>query len=213
MGKFIDLTGQRFGRLVVIERAVNILSVSRSKTAWHCKCECGGKIITISESLKNGSTQSCGCLHIEHTISLKKSHGLCKNGNGGQHRLYNIWISMRQRCFNKNSGDYKNYGGRGITICKAWDEYENFYTWAMANGYQDGLTIERKHNNGNYEPDNCTWIPKADQINNTRRSRLISFRGETKTMKQWSDELPISYTKLKSRLKYGWDIESALTTP
>lgn len=127
-------------------------------------------------------------------------------------RLYRIWILMRERCNNINTPPYKDYGGRGIKVCDEWNDYENFYAWAMENNYSDDLTIDRIDTNGNYCPDNCRWATRKEQQNNRRNNRLIAFDGKTQTVAQWAEEYNIDNAVLFNRLNYGWDIEKALTT-
>jgi hypothetical protein len=120
---------------------------------------------------------------------------------------------MKRRCFKPNRKAFKDYGGRGITVCSGWLEYESFHAWAMANGYTDNLTIERKDVNGDYCPDNCEWIPLVEQNQNTRKSRLITYNGQTMNMSRWAKTIGLEEATLWSRLKKGWSVEKALTTP
>lgn len=161
MGKLIDLTGQRFGRLVVLERAG---SGSNKRAMWRCQCDCGNTIITSSSHLRGGDTQSCGCLHQE-TFTNKK--------HGERHsRLYRVWSAMKTRCYNPNSRDYQYYGGRGIAICAEWlSDFATFQNWAMSHGYRDDLSIDRINVNGNYCPDNCRWATATEQRHNRRDSK------------------------------------------
>lgn len=135
--------------------------------------------------------------------------------HGKRHtRIYDIWRSMRQRCYNPNTNRYKNYGGKGIKVCDEWREsFEAFYEWAMANGYADNLTIDRKDTNGNYEPNNCRWVTMKEQQNNRLNNHLETYNGETHTIAEWSEITGIKMCTLWARLKkYGWSIEKALTT-
>lgn len=167
MGYRNDLTGQRFGRLTVIRFAGN--SASRH-AEWECVCDCGAVKITSSNSLMRGVTQSCGCLHNEMLAQNNTKHGKSYT------RLHVVWRGMKQRCSNPSSNSYKNYGGRGITVCEEWQEFKPFYEWAMANGFDESAkrgdcTIDRIDVNGNYEPSNCRWVTQKVQCSNKRNTR------------------------------------------
>ena len=142
---FHDLTGQRFGMLEVIKRSEN----TGEKVSWKCKCDCGCIAICTTSNLLQGTSQSCGCVRTKH------------NGKGT--RLYRIWTGMKNRCLNPNSVEFKRYGGRGISVCEQWKEdFASFRDWALANGYEKPLSIDRINNDGNYEPRNCQWLTLAD---------------------------------------------------
>lgn len=209
MGKLIDLTGQRFGRLVV-EKLDHIVSkATHNQYYWLCKCDCGNTKSILGQSLNRGATLSCGCFQKEKIRERSKTHGLSKS------RLYIIRSNMIQRCYNSRSTYYKNYGGRNITVCDEWkNNPTSFLEWAFSTGYADDLTIERIDNNGNYEPGNCRWATNEEQGGNTRRARLITFKGETRSIAQWARHLKIKKSILIDRLnKLGWSEEEALTTP
>ena len=199
----IDLTGQKFGKLTVIERAENAKS---GRVRWLCKCDCGGVTISQSNDLKSGRAKSCGCLR--HTPPPNKTHGKSKT------RIYRIRRAIIARCYNSNHEQYKDYGGRGITVCVEWlNSFTAFYEWAVASGYTDDLTIDRKDNNGNYEPNNCCWVTRKEQANNRRNNILVTYNGKTQSVTQLAEELGIDSAILRARIYIGWDIEKAINTP
>lgn len=160
MGLFVDRTGQRYGRLLVLSRAENIGQF----TAWLCRCDCGAEKVVMAGHLQQGRIVSCGCWKDENSKLRATRHG--KWGS----KLHKIWLSMRQRCNNSKCKDYINYGSRGIRVCTGWNDFATFENWAFTNGYTEGLSIERKNNDGDYCPENCTWIPRSEQQKNTRRT-------------------------------------------
>lgn len=206
MGAFIDLTGQRFGKLEVLGRGGEYVSPKGYRAIfWKCRCDCGKEILARGCNLKRGASLSCGCNRIEHPNRTR--HGLTHT------RQHSIWQGMLDRCFNPNEPCYKHYGGRGITICEEWKLFENFYEWAMNNGYRDDLSIDRIDVNGNYEPQNCRWATIRQQQNNTRRNHYLDFNGEHHTIAEWSEITGIKYHKIKDRIdKCKWSVEKALTT-
>lgn len=202
----IDLTGKRFGRLVVIEED-NFIKYDRPR--WLCRCDCGKEVVVRANSLRRGGTMSCGCAKKEHARALSESritHGQSKS------RIYNIWFSMKSRCYKVKDHSYSRYGGRGIIVCDEWrNNFQSFYDWAIANGYHEDRSIDRINNNGNYCPENCRWVDFNVQNNNTNRNHYVTYNGETLTIAQWSKKRGINKNTLHSRLtKYGWSIERAL---
>ena len=128
-------------------------------------------------------------------------------------RLFKIWSSMHERCERPKHVYYKNYGGRGITVCAEWSEYIPFATWARQNGYDDSLSIDRIDVNGNYEPSNCRWVTEKEQHNNTRRNRRISYHGRQYTLSELAAKIGMNKTTLKERLNLGWSVEDAVERP
>lgn len=192
---FNDLTGKKYGRLTVIG-----LSPKKSgrKSFWVCKCECGNEHIVRSDSLKSGNVQSCGCLKEEQDKdNLTKNH---RHKESHTH-LHDTWLRMKYRVSNRND---ERYGGRGITMCDDWfNSYESFRDWAKRNGYDENLTIERVDVNGNYEPNNCTWIPFAEQANNRTTTIWVEWGGRKQNITQWAKELDFNRTTLYDRYHRG----------
>ena len=206
-----DLTGEKFGRLTVIE-----LDRRKAKNPkgyryyWKCKCECGKETIVCGEMLTEGRTKSCGCYRRENTIKMRTTH------NKADTRLYNVWMSIKGRCNCKTSTSYKWYGARGITICDEWLDYENFYIWAISSGYDETAargkcTIDRIDVNGNYTPDNCRWVNQKEQTRNTRRTLKFTIDNVEKSLIEWCEIYNIPYDRAIQRIKAGWSITDALT--
>lgn len=128
------------------------------------------------------------------------------------HPLYSHWVNMKTRCLNKNNVKYKNYGGRGITICEEWFDFKKFYDWAMSNGYKQGLSIERINVNGNYCPENCTWITMIEQASNKTTNTYIEYNGIRDTVSGWTRRMGYGKETIRERLKKGWTVERAINT-
>lgn len=250
--KFKNLTGERFGKLLVLKREENY-----KRPFWLCKCDCGNTTITSSNHLLSGQTRSCGCLKNHNLLGKKFGRWLvigkikenkkllwlcqCECGNIGKvnsfsllqgkskscgclqkeitkkrltthnqtnKRIYNIYYNIKQRCYNKKEKRYKDYGGRGITICDEWlgdNGFVNFYNWSIKNGYQDDLTIDRIDNNGNYEPSNCRWTNLETQTNNKRNTIYFEFFGIKKSLKQWINFMGWNYKTYYARYSRGYE--------
>lgn len=193
---FKDLSDMVFGRLTVIERASNI---GDRRTTWLCKCICGNEKVIESCSLHSGKTKSCGRLLSERMKETKFKHGF--DGD----RLWSIWKSMIKRCYNKSHKAYDRYGGRGISICCEWkDNFLSFRDWSLNNGYAENLTIDRKDNDGNYEPNNCRWT--IDEVQNYNKSNTIhiTINSFTKNISEWSTISGIPKKLIYDRFKRGW---------
>lgn len=215
MSKFIDLTGQRFGRLTVIEKC----GVATSGHAlWKCKCDCGNHHITTSNQLRGGS-KSCGCLQRERASEAAKQRTgqNCskKYAIGQEHyRLHQCYKDMLNRCYNKNNRSFARYGGRGIGVYVDWfNDFYAFRDWALDNGYANNLTLDRIDVNGNYVPDNCRWVTVKVQNNNRSNNRIVNYKGETMTLHELSEKHDIAYKTLWQRVNSGWSIAAAVETP
>lgn len=209
-----SLIGNKYDKLTVIDYA------GKSKYGgrlWLCKCECGNELIVQTAQLNNGRKKDCGCVgkkkFIENIIPLAhKANKKYKNNSGS--RLYRCWRGMIIRCTDSRDKYFKDYGGRGITVCKEWKDFDNFAEWALTNGYNNSLTIDRIDVNGNYEPINCRWATAKEQANNTRKTKYFEHNGKQKTLSQLADEYSINYKLLYERVVIEhWDLERALTTP
>lgn len=209
MGKLIDLTGRRFGRLTVLERS----GATKNKEAkWRCRCDCGMEVIVTSSNLRNGRQVSCGCLRQEKSLNRIQDYNSTHKATRNK-RLYKIWLGMRNRCENQKHQAYSWYGGRGIKICNEWGIYEIFERWALSSGYLPTLTIDRINVNGDYTPDNCRWVTRQEQAYNRRDNRRLTFKGESLTITEWAKRLGCSPTCLYYRLDAGWPTEEILTVP
>ena len=199
----IDLTGEKIGRLTV----TGIAEIKKTgKRLWRCECSCGNVVIHETGILRAKSApQSCGCLQREAASQTGKRtiHYLLEGRemmSPQNKRIHTIWTQMRQRCNNPNNHAYSYYGGRGIKVCKEWEDVDVFEKWALENGYEDTLTIDRIDSNGNYEPSNCRWTTMQVQANNTRGNKYITYKGETKSLADWCRELNLDYSRTKVRL-------------
>jgi len=201
----IDLTGQRFGKLVVIR----FLGRDKKHSMFQCLCDCGGLAVVTSNNLRREHTTSCGCQSSRKTIGERTgTHGLSK------HPLFESWIGMRNRCYWQGHNRWEHYGGKGIEVCEQWrDDFEAFYAWGKANGWERGLSIDRKDNNKNYSPDNCKFSTQKEQNRNRTSNVKLTVDGVTKILIEWSEFIGIHPTTIKGRIKRGWDVKAAIFTP
>lgn len=171
MGKFIDVTGMKFGRLEALKRVEN---TSSKATMWLCKCECGQEVRVRAQDLKNGHTQSCGCLQRELIAQKMTTHGKSKT------RLHTIWLGMMNRCYHSSAVSeyvWDKYGGVGIRVAQEWHDFQVFYEWAVQNGYKDGLTVDRVDGTKDYAPENCRWATRKQQSENRSSVHRIAYEG------------------------------------
>lgn len=201
----LDLVGQRFGRLVVQSKFGSV----KQKVVWICICDCGKETRVPSAMLRSGNTKSCGCLGIEarnaSASASNRTHGMSRTPT------YESWFNMKRRCFEPSHKSYKDYGGRGITVCEAWLKFEPFL--ASMGECPAGMSIERTDVNGNYEPGNCCWATSKEQGNNRRNNRLLTAFGMTKTLTEWADSTGVSVHALSKRLSAGWPVAKAVSLP
>lgn len=202
MRKYIDLTGQKFGRLTVLEP----LPTYKGKVWWKCRCDCGVVKNVESQPLRSGRTKSCGCLNAERTRNAKYrlTHGMTGR------RVYNCWQNMKIRCNNPKTSGYHNYGGRGIKVCRRWLKFENFYA-DMGDPPSPKHSLDRIDVNGNYCKRNCRWATSTEQCNNKRDNVVLTYRGKTMSVADWARHLSIPKGTIFTRLSYKLPIETVLS--
>lgn len=202
--RFQDVSGKKFGRLLVI--GLSDMSPGRGEARWLCKCQCGNYRIVRGGHLRSGHTGSCGCQHAEmRTSGFRLSHGYANS------RLYGRWKAMIQRCHNPNSVSYIDYGARGIRVCKRWMLFANFLE-DMGEPPTARHQLDRFPNpNGDYKPGNVRWATPEENQRNKRSNRLLTFDGQTLCVAAWSEKTGISQTTIRFRLKSGWPIERILS--
>lgn len=186
-----NIIGKRFGRLTVID----FVRVDEHRNSyWLCECDCGTRTIVTRGGLTSGNTTSCGCFNRERVSESTTTHGLSMSP------LYKVWRGIRSRCENENNTAYHRYGGRGISTCDEWKTFENFKDWAVASGYESGLTIDRIDNDRDYSPDNCRWTDWATQGNNRSTNRIVEYHGHNHTVMEWTKILGVNYSTLWARI-------------
>ena len=201
-----DYEGKRFGSWEVLRYVGRI----GNHEFCECRCDCGTIRNVRTTQLISGRSKSCGCVPRAQGRLTRKS----KSHFDSTDRLYRIWAGVKQRCLNPHNKGYPNYGGRGITLCNEWMNYEPFMDWALSHGYDKSLSIDRIDVNGNYEPSNCKWSTKQEQNRNRQYRFLVTYHGETKPLYEWTDILGKDYKKMYNRLKYqGFSAERAFEEP
>ncbi len=201
MGRFRDLSGERFGRLLVLQKnGYN----KHHQLYWLCECDCGNRKNVLGCVLSRGDTNSCGCLAKESIAKVNYRHGMTKTP------IYGLWHSMIQRCYDKNCNVYYRYGGRGINVCNKWQTFEGFYE--DMGDKPKGKSLERLDNDGDYCPENVVWADAKAQANNRRSNVILEHNGKKQTMQQWCDELDLKIGTVWARLNvYGYSVAKALT--
>ena len=190
MTKMRDYTGERYGKLTVLEYVATKRYRNGRATQWLCQCDCGNKTVVDSVSLKTGNTVSCGChrreLSSKRMIERNKTHGITI-GSEEDKRLYRLWAAIKRRCYYEKCVGYHNYGGRGVRMCDEWkNEAAKFVEWCKSHGYKKGLEIDRINNNGNYEPNNCQFISKVENEKKKRNTIWLTIDGISKVCADWN---------------------------
>jgi hypothetical protein len=198
--RLIDLTGQVFGKLTVIQRS-DIMNNGR-RPKWECQCECGRITVVFGMSLRRGKSRSCGGCD-----RIPEKHGEWASAE------YSVWGGMKSRCSNPNNPHFKNYGGRGIKVCQEWDSSYVAFLAHVGRRPSDKHTIDRIDNDKGYEPGNVRWATRREQVLNRRNSVLLTFQGQTKCLADWALQLGFPITTLRSRIKNRWSVEELLSTP
>lgn len=206
--RFVDLTGQRFGRLVVIGRAqINIWN----KPAWTCRCDCGTMRTLRGCALQSQNTRSCGCLKRDMAGTQNLTHG--ETNQRTTTPEFRAWCNIRRRCYDRKTPSFKDYGGRGIVVCERWRTSYDAFLADMGRKPSPSHTLDRIDNNGPYSPENCRWTTRVIQANNTRRNRLLAHNGQVHSVKDWSQLTGLSLSCIWTRLANGWSIHDTLTRP
>ena len=198
-----ELKGQVFGRLTVLRYSH---TDNNQKRVWLCQCQCGKRTKVITSHLKSGATLSCGCYNRGAATERATKHGKANS------RTYDIWCNMRARCDNPHATGYARYGGRGITVCKRWEVFENFL--ADMGECPAGLTLERTDSNGNYTPKNCVWATRKTQsANRPTFVHQLKWKGKTWTLTDLAAHYGLTFSTAKRRLNLGWSLKKTLETP
>lgn len=212
MPRIHDITGKQFGMLTVLKYSH---TNKRKRAVWVCKCKCGSECLREGHGLLLGKTNHCGCVHIQRLknnaikrweghIKTPKKELKTKKDPISKTRIYSIWSGMKERCLRPSHMHFSRYGGRGITICSEWlNSFHTFKKWAESNGYHEKLTLDRIDNNSGYSPENCRWATYKQQANNSRRNRILTIDGISKTATEWSEYSRVKYTTILARIKKG----------
>ena len=205
MGKVLNLTGQRFGKLTALSYTGK--SSPSGGRMWLCRCDCGNcrEVSTHNLRTKRGGIKACYECALKASMTNREKftqETLPLQTNVRRERLHGIWNTMKSRCHNPNFKSYPHYGGRGISVCSSWyNSYQTFKSWALDNGYNDNMTIERKDVNGDYCPENCTWIPLRQQFFNRQRTHYIEYKGKRIPVAKMVYDLGLDYGQIIYYLK------------
>lgn len=200
MCRLKDMEGFEFNGCKVISRA----GVDKwGQATWECLCECGNTFVATGGNIRSGNTNSCGCFKVTKTREINTTHGDSRT------RLYNIWYGIKRRCYSPSHGSYKHYGKRGITMSEEWkSDYNSFKCWALSNGYEEDLTIDRIDNDGNYTASNCRWVDMKTQGRNRRGNRFIKYDGRDVTLAELIEMTGLPESTVRNRLAKGIPLNS-----
>lgn len=206
MPAFNDITGKRFGRLLVI-RVAERKTGKRKPVKWLCQCDCGKQILVHTSNLTGSKSKSCGCLRFDN-VPPNKTHGMSETVT------FNTWSRMLDRCYNKNNKSHHNYGGRGIQVCLRWQGPSGFVNFLedMGERPSEKHSLDRIDNEGHYAPNNCRWATRLQQANNKRNNVILEYKGEKRTMGEWSRIVKIPIALIWDRIFVRhWDVSDALS--
>ena len=207
MRTFPDITGKKFGRWTAIKED----RIAVHEVHWICQCECGVTRHIPRARLLSGESRSCGCLRNEHVSAAKTTHGGTRKS--GPQKEYGVWRAMIQRCTSEKCSAFKNYGGRGITVCQRWlESFPNFYE-DMGMRPNSGMCLERKNNDLGYSKENCIWATRTSQANNTRTNVFVQHNGESHTITEWARFYGLDPFLIFGRMRKGWSFVESISTP
>lgn len=201
MPQIINLQARQFNRW----RVISLADIPGRRKFWRCECTCGTIANVAAGHLLSGASQSCGCLRKEASSAANKTHGQSETPT------YAAWSRMRDRCLNPNNPKYPRYGGRGITVCARWSDYEAFLA-DMGEKPEGRFSIDRKDNDGGYSPENCRWATDQQQARNKSNTRILALNGVSKTLTSWAKDSGIGVSTLWNRLNKGLSLSEALPT-
>lgn len=206
--KLMNLAETKFGRLQPIELdRVQVYPSGGRVRFWRCLCDCGQETVVAHGRLRDGGVMSCGCLRREMVAAKNTRHGKSKCPE------YEVWSSMKKRCQNPAFRSFHNYGGRGVAVCEEWASSFERFLEDMGPRPDENHTLERIDNDGNYEPGNCRWATRREQMNNIRKNVVLVVDGEAATLAEWCRRNGIAHSSVLKRLANGWDVKRAVTTP